>query len=370
MTERRHKAARRGWRALGWALSVFVLAQLVGGLLLDYVWPELRFPTAALTFKALEKQPKSPDIVCVGSSRFGAGFVQEKVREQMRATTGDIELTVFNAAIEAGDLVTARYVMNHAFDQGIQPKMIVIEVSPETLARRCEWMGQHVLRQLTWEEIPGYLSDIYRSGNTVRLLSARFVPLHMHRRQICLTLQQYAEQHVRAALRPSKPNKPGKESKKEKAIAAAPDQGVPWEIFKELRDDRHDPWRMQAGLPAIRRWLQDYHIGGGSGRALDELVQRCRDQGMTVILVGVPVAEGHRALYTPEINEAFLNRVTSVARRHGARFVDYRDRLPDELFRDNHHLRQCGGEEFSRLLTQEVLVPAWMERREVVANSK
>jgi hypothetical protein len=140
---------------------------------------------------------------------------------------------------------------------------------------------------------------------------------------------------------------------------------VPWEVFKEFREDRCDPRRTQAGLPTIKRWLRDYAVGSGSGRALEDLVQRCREHDMTVILVAPPVAEAHRSLYSPEIDFAFLCRVVDVSRRYGCQFVDYRARIPDRLFRDNHHLRQPGGQRFSRLLEQEVLLAAWLERQEL-----
>jgi hypothetical protein len=43
---------------------------------------------------------------------------------------------------------------------------------------------------------------------------------------------------------------------------------------------------------------------------------------------------------------------------YDCRFVDCRDRLPDELFIDNHHLRPEGGQQFSALLACEALAPA------------
>ena len=70
-------------------------------------------------------------------------------------------------------------------------------------------------------------------------------------------------------------------------------------------------------------------------------------------------------MYTPEIDHAFLCRVVDVSRRFDCRFVDYRARIPDDYFLDNHHLHRTGGQYFSRLLAQEVLAPAWLERGEL-----
>ena len=286
--------ARRGRRALLWAVAVFALAQFGGGLLLDYVWPELRFPTAHLTFKALQQQPRSPDVMCLGSSRFGAGFQQGNIQEVLRDDTGDAQVTVFNAAIEAGDLVTADYIMEHALNQGVRPRVVVIEVSPETLARRCEWMGQHVLRQLTWADVPDHLGDVWRSENLVRLLSARLLPLYMHRQQICRRTCEGVEKSVQTFLAQAK------QKKRKKKTPETVNQGVPWEVFMELDQQVANPAKTSAGLPAVRRALKDYGVGGGSARALERLVKRCRERDIQVVLVGVPVTEAHRACTHPK----------------------------------------------------------------------
>jgi hypothetical protein len=364
MRNRRDSFQVRGWRTLGWAVATFFAVHLIGGLLLDYCWPHLRFPSADSTLKALARQPRSPDVICLGSSRFGAGFVQEEVRQRLQEASADSQVIVFNAAIEAGDLITAEYVLEEALKQGVRPRLIVVEISPETLARRSEWMGQHVLRQLTWSELPEHAEAIWLSGNLVRAVSARLLPLHVHRHQIGLQIRDGIARWLASLERSHDPARK-RSAKRKKQSPAAPDHGVPWEVFQELASDRHDPARIEAGLPAIRRWLKNYQPGGSAARSLENLLTLAQDHGAEVILVGVPVAEAHRRLYTDEIETAFLDHVRSVCDRRGCLFVDYRHRIPDPLFQDNHHLTRAGGSLFSRLLTEEVLLPTWRQRQAV-----
>jgi hypothetical protein len=339
----------------------YLFIQFLGGVLLDYHLPQLRFPSAAATVEALSRQPHDPEVICLGSSRFGAGFVQQEIRDHLRRASGDSQVLVFNAAIEAGDLITAQYILQHILDRGIRPRVLVVEVSPETLARRSEWMGQHVARQLTWDTLPGHLEAIVRSGNVVRLLAARFLPLHVHRRQICRSLYDTSLSLAKQILT-TQPKQKGKAKKRTSEVKATPDHGVPWEVFKELTDDRHDPDRIQAGLPAIRRWLRNYDIGGSAAEALDKILCAAKEEGILVVLVGVPLARAHRDLYEPEIEHAFVQHMNAVCKRFDSIFVDYRDRIPDELFLDNHHLTRAGSSAFSRLLAEEVLIPLWQRQ--------
>lgn len=362
MRNRRDYFQVRGWQTLGWTLATFFAVHLLGGLLLDYRWPHLRFPSADATLKVLARQPRSPDVICLGSSRFGAGFVQEEIRQQLQEASGDSEVIVFNAAIEAGDLITAEYVLGEAIKQGVRPRLIVVEISPETLARRSEWMGQHVLRQLTWTELAEHAEAIWLSGNLMRTVSARLLPLHVHRHQIGLRIRDEIARWL-ASFERSSDLVRKRSTKRKKQPHTAPDHGVPWEVFQELASDRHDPARIEAGLPAIRRWLKDYQPGGSAARSLERLLTLAQDHGAEVILVGVPVAEAHRRLYTPPIEQAFEAHIQSVCHRRNCLFVDYRHRIPDELFQDNHHLTRAGGSLFSRLLTQEVLLPMWRQRQ-------
>jgi hypothetical protein len=94
---------------------------------------------------------------------------------------------------------------------------------------------------------------------------------------------------------------------------------------------------------------------------------------MTVVLVAPPVSSAQRALYTPEIEAVFWEYVRQLGKTYQCRFIDYRARLGDDLFSDNHHVLPPGGKTFTRVLTREVLVPCWREvlreRRNVAVDA-
>jgi hypothetical protein len=113
----------------------------------------------------------------------------------------------------------------------------------------------------------------------------------------------------------------------------------------------------------IRKSLRNYRVGGTAAEALERLLKRCRQHGITPVLVGVPVSIPYRELYTPEIDGPFLSYMNQMAQTYRCQFVDYRDRVPDSLFLDQHHCNLEGGIYFSEKLSREILAPAWRSCR-------
>jgi hypothetical protein len=118
----------------------------------------------------------------------------------------------------------------------------------------------------------------------------------------------------------------------------------------------------QREMHVLRKWLKDYRIGGSTDQACERIVRRCRQRNIAVVLIAPPLSSDHRQCYTPQIEAAFLDRLRGLAERYACRFVDYRDRMPDTMFLDNHHLHLEGAQELSRQLVEEVLAPAWIAR--------
>ena len=64
----------RGRSALAWAVGLFLSIQLTGGLLLAYAWPDVCFPSLGRLRREWRSRPDGPEVLCVGSSRFGMGL--------------------------------------------------------------------------------------------------------------------------------------------------------------------------------------------------------------------------------------------------------------------------------------------------------
>jgi len=120
----------------------------------------------------------------------------------------------------------------------------------------------------------------------------------------------------------------------------------------------------------VSKWLRDYRIEGLNPHHLQALLEFLRAQNVTVIMVGVPVSQAHYDCYTSDINQKFLDYMHQLSAAYGCRFVDYRNRVPDDLFRDNHHMTINGGLFFSSMLQEEVLSEAWRQSSKVSQHAR
>jgi hypothetical protein len=321
-------------RSLLWAALCFCLAHLLAGLLLDYHWPQVRFPEFQLVLDELDSMRPGPDIVFVGSSRFGYGLNRDILESHLRSELGDQRLQVLLAMVPAGDCIYADYFVERLLERGRLPRLLVVEVAPETVACRNRWLQTHAARQFTWLDAPHFFWDACRADQVHRLLQARLLPLVVHRQQMCQVAWQQA-----LHLGTSNP--------------APRSRGVVWVDLEGLDQDART--RTARGADFIAEWLTNYQPGGAAAEALEQVVKRCRERGITVVLVAPPVNSQQRTLYLPCIEEAFRAYMARLMQTYGCHFVDDRKRLPDALFFDNHHLLPEGAQRFSHLIVDELL---------------
>lgn len=367
MPTRKDRHSRHARAVLLWAVALYGAVQLTAGLLLDYRWPLLRFPSAAYRMIQLSQQSATPDVVTLGSSRFGAGIVPREISTLLNSECQPSRpIGIFNASVPAGDPISAEFMLHRLLDRGVRPRLLLVEISPETLNRAHEWFGAHVRRQLRWHEAPGAFVDICRSLQIVRWAGERANPIYSHREALW---QEAAAAFARIAgdgwVPPSSTQTwedlLGRNSQGGNECGVASATRPNWDALVRLPQGPATPEALEMSRNTVRlprHMLAGYHIAGGHpAAALERLLATCRTRSIAVILVGVPVTRMHRDEYTPAIDHqyrAYLNRVT---REFDCRFVDYRDRLPDCLFWDIHHLNGEGGLCFSRLLTHELLAP-------------
>ena len=143
--------------------------------------------------------------------------------------------------------------------------------------------------------------------------------------------------------------------------ALAPDNGLPIEITGPIADF------LLAQQPAVphdtlmARWLSKYQLSPVVTAALERLLERCRQEKIEVLLIGAFEMEGHRALYTPEIDSIYLGYIRALTAKYGCRFQDHRNVIPDHGYKDPLHVNKLGAEYYSRLVTRECLIPLWRE---------
>lgn len=351
----KHQQPRRGRCILFWMLGSFFALQLAGGFLLEHVFPQVRFPFLYRQLALLDEQPRPPNIVFLGSSRFGCGLSGDAVTDLLHRLTGDPQVQAFNAAIPAGDLLVSELMLRQLLDRGVKPRFAVIEVCPEVLNHRNDWIKIHVARQIGWSDVPGYFLEITRTGNLLRLATDRFVPLYNHRETLCKQIGGGIE----AALSSWLDADAAVETPRRSAPAAIDWDSLVNRHYRDMTSDQRQ--KTQIGLYDVRRCLRSYRAGGNSGAALERMLMLCKANDVVPILVGVPVSQPQRELYVRPIEESYTAFIADVTRRHGCRYFDMRHRVPDALFVDNHHADGQGCLLFSRILAEEVLAPLWVK---------
>lgn len=352
---------RRSRLAFLWAFAFFLVLQLAGGVVLDWCGLPIRFPTA---YQVLEQatqrtaeQAAPPDIVCLGSSRFMFGLPEADWQPAMdRYHSPGHAVRVCNAAVPAGDQISSELILNQLLVRGVCPKYAVIEVTAESLNHYNAWLGTHVRRQLGWSDLPVYFGEICCALQVGDLLKSRFLPLWLHRKQL------FQEGIDGANLLWCR-------------YGLGSDEGIDVEnvldeLMHSITDSNLTPDELtRNGLKQIRTLLRHYAVGGTSAAALDRTLDRCRENGIHVLLVRPPLSRWHRELYTPEIETAFLAHIHHLTATYGCTFADYASRVRDDWFIDNHHLKPEGGRAFSELLAREVLGPQVQEGRPIRISS-
>jgi hypothetical protein len=309
------------------ALTGIVAGGLLFGAFVEWAGAPFRFPEAAFRVAAVRAGMR-PTVLFLGSSRFSADVREEDVsREIVRAVLGR-QQRVMNAWVAFGDPVAMDFVSARVTDAGARPEVVVIEVSPETLSHRNFAIDVHLIRQLTWTEMPAALPDVIRAKRIGHLLGSRLNPAYHFRNEVQAWLTRPIASPYLWGIPGPEPDEPGR-----------------WRV-------------LLAGAALAAQRLQDFAIGGLSASRLERLIERHRAQGAAVVLLAPPASSPFRSQYRAPIDTPFLAHMHELERRHGVRYVEYRDRMPDERFSSTYYLSDVGAIEFSRLIAREVLVPA------------
>jgi hypothetical protein len=357
--------AGRGRNVLLWAAGLYLAAILVLDVAIDSRWPELRSPYLVDILYQLGQVPSGgPQVVCIGTSRFGMAFSADEVQAQLQQTTGDARIEVFNASAGSQDLITIDFIMSQLLAKGARPRLAVIEVTPEMVARYDLWFGNHVLPALTAGNLRTYLGDLRRAWlNTPGIIADRAYPVYRCRRQVWSVAGDALAEDCGLDLKPADPDvwsRRGSAARAANVAAGLAQNTSASGMFLDTDQSAQRHARVEAGLRTLRGWLRNYEVGGLTCEALQRLLQRCRQHDVRVVLAVPPMGSEQRALYTPQIEAAFRDCVDQCCQWYGCAYVDCREYLPDACFHDNHHvLFPQGSVPFSRRLAQEVLTPEW-----------
>jgi len=331
------------------------------GLVLDYRFQLIRFPSAATVIERAAAEPKSPDVIFFGSSRTQTGIVVGEANRLLAEDTRRPAPITFSAAVAAGDSYSAEFIFERLLAQGTKPKWAVLEVSPEILGARPPFMGEHVRRQFTLEHLFTELPAMFKANSAWAYLESRFTPIYTHRRQLVRTIKDAIREQV-PLVEASNPPPTAKPIAGAAVITDGFGEAVP--TFAPPSNDPNADEILLAQSRAgsqriVRRWLRNYRIGGPAPPALERTLARCQAEGIQVILMGIPACSAHRLEFRPEILTIYHEHISGLVQKYGCQFVDASEWMSDRQFGDTMHLRtETGGKAFTARFTREVLIPA------------
>lgn len=387
---RGHYRQLRSKRLLLLVVVLIAVAQLGVGILLDQYPLKVRFRLAESVLNHLARTSHRPDILFLGSSRFGAAVNIVELQQTMQETFGKDAPLTYNCWFPGADPYSLDFLLQHILRRGIRPGMVVLEISPETVMLAGPFQGGQVTRIMTWKDMLGALEDLVVSKKYPRLMSSRLIPISLFRMELLTYLfgvsppylalpRDSQQQHplkavenmdetpppiAEAQVNPNQPTPASSDaSPQHPANAAAnPEPAGAAQVHAQnsSQAERDDVRKLiLSAQPRVQRWLRNFRIRGLNARHLESMLAYFQAQGIPTILVGVPVTKMHYECYSEKTNREFLEYMDKLCRKYGSSFVDYRNRFSDELFYDHMHMTYAGGHAFSRVFQQEVLSEAW-----------
>jgi hypothetical protein len=131
-------------------------------------------------------------------------------------------------------------------------------------------------------------------------------------------------------------------------------QGGEWRVIGSNLSAQERRHLTDESRRRYARSLQHFRIAGDAGRALRELFDTCRAQGIAVVLFLTPEASEFRGWYPPAARRELSDYLMKLGRDYSAPVIDARRWIEDSDFSDGHHLLSRGAAAFTQRFANEV----------------
>ncbi|MGE3805206.1 MAG: hypothetical protein AB7K24_11085 [Gemmataceae bacterium] len=321
---------RQARNALFTALVGFVAAQLALSLVIACWLPQLRDPlfwTKLFRFQGrLASSPRSLSIACFGSSRTIYGLPGQVV-EQTLAQELERDVVVGNLGVWGAGPIAQRLHIERLLASGVLPDVIVLEILPVhfTAAPQPQELLLFPEQDQSWQDRK--LLAGFGKPPDAEWWSTVLLPAYHQRATIMSKLYP-------SLLQPIYRRDWGQ---------AGDDTG--WE---PLKGSGQSPAVLAATRGEFEPKLAQLAPGGLPARAFAETLTLARQAGCAVVVVFMPEGPAMRSWYRPESAGQLEQLVRTECARVGASVIDARAWLPEESFRDSHHLYPPGAAEFGQ----------------------
>jgi hypothetical protein len=346
--------ADRGKRAIVWGALLFVCAQAALSVYLNHRRPELRDPAFGLRLRALQQQlaqhPGAPLVLILGSSRTLNGLSPAHMLVSLKRE-GPTPV-IFNFALPGSGSVRELMTFRRLRAAGIKPDWLLLESWPVLWPEDGVFAERHIIAsdELYWTDLTvlsRYLPDKLEffahafKGNLIPLVSYRGRLLHASARFLL----------PRALDR-------GLSHEDEDWTC---EDGTGWLPYRKIPADRMALRReVDKGLLVAAPLLNPLRIASDSDRALRNLLEECRTDGIKTAVFLMPEHSACRGWYSPQTHTLVRDYLTKLSEEYRLPAIDMRDWAPDDDFADFCHMAPGGAPPLSQRFARDVLLP-WLQ---------
>jgi hypothetical protein len=294
----------------------------------------------------LREAPHGPLVIVLGSSRTKMGLQAGLL---CRARKGS-RLLVFNFGLSASGPVRELLCLHRLLDRGIRPDFLFVEVLPPALVQEGRFPFEgHWLRgeRMQTAEIAWARNYASQPGDLIRQwCTARSCPCVASRRELLSLLRI----DTPAQARPNGQVFPGVD-------------GYGWEFeFKTVTPEERTSY-MQLTHGQYDGALSESQLARQSTRAVTDLLDLCRAEGIPAALVLMPEGSEFRAGYSSALRTSLDGFLKKVQARWHVPLIDGRTWIADKYFWDGHHLLPEGAKIFTMRFAREGLEPLLQKGR-------
>ncbi|HEY7310434.1 MAG TPA: hypothetical protein VH643_13800 [Gemmataceae bacterium] len=343
--------AGRGKRTILWAAIYFVCAQAALGVYLNWRRPDVRDPAYGLRLLTLRQRmaenPAAPLVLILGSSRTLNGMSPAHMHISRRES--EPEPLVYNFALAGSGSVRELMTFRRLRAAGIKPDWLLIESWPVLWPEDGIFAERRVIAddELCWTDLT--VLSRYLPGKVEffgRALKGNLAPLVSYRSRLL-----HAGAHF---LLPRDLDRTLTHEENDWTCT----DGMGWLPYRKLPADLEAQRREVAkGLLVAAPLLNPLRIAPDSDRALRDLLDECRAEGIKVALFLMPEHSECRRWYSPQTHAVVSGYLTELTRQYGVPALDLRDWAPDEHFADFCHMAPWGAEPFSERFGRDVVRP-------------
>ena len=334
---------RRGYASLVWGIFFFLATQLALTFFLDrghseVYDPEYGYRLARLRAR-LAAEPQRPLLLVLGSSRVELGLRPEAL-PQVDTAPARTPL-VFNFGLTGAGPVTELVYLRRLLAAGIRPRYLAIEVLPPALYCDDVWGEEQFLNRdhLAWDDLP--LLQSYFNHTTDlhgRWLTSRLACTYTYRQGL---LSRYLPGWLPLSSRLDAWR-----------VNVSPSG---WLAYERTTVDavqvRHG---QEFARRQYARALANFHIAEAPDRALREMLEACRREQITPMLLVMPEGSAFRGWYPPAARARIDGYLARLGRDYGVTLLDARTWVADEEFFDGHHLLPSGATAFTERFGPEM----------------